>query len=50
MRKEYTVIVPLQYDGVSKSFQTKSIMKYKLTAIKIVEKQNKGLWRQNSLD
>jgi hypothetical protein len=37
------------YKGVSKSFRTESITKYTLTTINI-EKQHKGLWRQNSLD
>jgi hypothetical protein len=36
--------------GVSKSFRTQSITKYTLTTITLVEKQHKGLWRQNSLD
>jgi hypothetical protein len=38
------------YEGVSKSFRTESITKYTLTTVKktLVEKQHKGLWRQNS--
>jgi hypothetical protein len=38
------------YEGVSESFRTESITKYMLTTITLIEKQHKGLWRQNSLD
>jgi hypothetical protein len=38
------------YEGVSKSFRNGSIKKYTLTLALLVEKQQKGLWRQNSLD
>jgi hypothetical protein len=38
------------YEGISKSFRTESITKHTLTTIKLVQKQHKGLWLQNSLD
>jgi len=34
---------------VTKRFRSESITKYTLTTITLVEKQYKGLWRQNSL-
>jgi len=37
------------YEGVSKSFRTESLTKYSLPLVLLVEKQHKGLWRQNSL-
>jgi len=36
--------------GISKSFQTESIIKYTLTTVTLIEKQHKELWQQNSLD
>jgi hypothetical protein len=38
------------YESVSKSFRTESITKSRTTTKTPVEKQHKGLWRQNSLD
>jgi len=37
------------YEGISRSFRTESITKYTLTKI-LIQKQHKGLLRQNSLD
>jgi hypothetical protein len=47
LHKMYKVTL---YESVSKSFRTESITKYILPFVLLVEKQHKGLWRQNSLD
>jgi hypothetical protein len=43
LRTSKKVDISYVHEGVFKSFRTKSIKKYTLTA-------TKGLWRQNSLD
>jgi hypothetical protein len=43
-------ITKITYEGVSKIFRTESITNIRLPLVLLVEKQNKWLWRQNSLD
>jgi len=40
----------LTYESVSKSFRTESYRTIRLPLVLVVEKQHKGLCRQNSLD
>jgi hypothetical protein len=47
--RRLTQVIKHMYEGVSKSFRTESTTKQTtITTTKLVEKQHKELWRQNS--
>jgi hypothetical protein len=48
LREAFVVFAKI-YEGVSKSFRTESWRNKCLPLVLLVEKQHKGLWRQNSL-